>query len=102
MAGRHLYYFAAFQTLSDEQHRELEKVMRTARVIVLVSRNGYPAADPAFPGLVRFVEAAMRPRRRSRRTAMRTASDPEGLAAAIDGQRQRLAVCDLSGSLFRG
>ncbi len=56
MAGRHLYYFAAFRTLEDVQNRELEKVMRTRPRMVLASRNGYQAVRTAFPGLVQFVE----------------------------------------------
>lgn len=57
MAGRHLYYFAAFRTVEDEQRRELEKVTRTEPVMVLVSRNGYPAAVRAFPGLESILRA---------------------------------------------
>jgi hypothetical protein len=57
MAGRHLYYFAAFRTVEDEQRRELDKVMRTEPVMVLVSRNGYPAALAAFPGLESILAA---------------------------------------------
>ena len=56
MAGRHLYYFAAFRTVDDEQRRELEKVTRTNPVMVLVSRNGYPAAVAAFPELKNILE----------------------------------------------
>ena len=56
MAGRHLYYFASFRSLVDEQRREMEKVMRTAPRIVLASRNGYPAAAEAIPELTQFVE----------------------------------------------
>jgi hypothetical protein len=61
MAGRHLYYFAAFRTLEDEQHRELEKVMRTRPRMVLARRNGYQAAGIAFPGLLRFIERSYIP-----------------------------------------
>lgn len=61
MAGRHLYYFASFRSLEDEQRRELEMVTRAAPRIVLASRNGYGAAGAAFPGLVRFVEGNYAP-----------------------------------------
>ena len=57
MSGRHLYYFASFASLEDEQRRELEKVTRTAPRLVLASRNGYDSARVAFPELVRFIES---------------------------------------------
>lgn len=56
MAGRHLYFFAAFGELEGEQRRELDKVRRTSPGMVLVSRNGYPAALAAFPGLASILE----------------------------------------------
>lgn len=56
MAGRHLYYFAAFRDIDDEQRRELEKVTRSAPRIVLANRNNYQAAVMAFPALMRHIE----------------------------------------------
>jgi hypothetical protein len=56
MAGRHLYYFAAFHDIDDEQRRELDKVTRSAPRIVLANRNNYDAAAVAFPALVRYIE----------------------------------------------
>ena len=56
MAGRHLYYFAAFRDIDDEQRRELEKVTRSAPPIILANRNNYEAAVLAFPALMQYVE----------------------------------------------
>jgi hypothetical protein len=56
MAGRHLYYFAAFRDVEDEQRREVEKVMRSAPPIVLANRANYDAAINAFPALMRYIE----------------------------------------------
>lgn len=56
MAGRHLYYFAAFRSLEDVQRRELDKVMRSAPALVLANRDNYAAAVDAFPDMMRFVE----------------------------------------------
>jgi hypothetical protein len=56
MAGRHLYYFAAFRDIEDEQRRELEKVTRSAPPIVVANRNNYEAAVMAFPALMQYIE----------------------------------------------
>ena len=56
MAGRYLYYFAEFRDIADEQHRELEKVTRSAPPIILANRNNYDAAVMAFPALIQYVE----------------------------------------------
>jgi hypothetical protein len=56
MAGRHLYYFAAFRDIDDEQRRELEKVTRSAPPIILANRNNYEAAVMAFPALMQYIE----------------------------------------------
>jgi hypothetical protein len=56
MAGRHLYYFAAFRDIDDEQRRELEKVTRSAPPIILANRNNYEAVAMAFPTLIQYVE----------------------------------------------
>jgi hypothetical protein len=57
MAGRHLYNFVAFGAIEDEQHRELEKVIRSAPPLVLANRDNYDAAVKTFPALMRYVEA---------------------------------------------
>jgi hypothetical protein len=56
MAGRHLYYFASFNTLEAEQAREVEKVGRFKPPLVFANRNNYAAAAEAFPGLIALVE----------------------------------------------
>ena len=61
MAGRHLYYFAAFRDIDDEQRRELEKVTRSAPPIILANRNNYEAAVTAFPALMRYIESEYAP-----------------------------------------
>jgi hypothetical protein len=61
MAGRHLYYFAAFRDIADEQRRELEKVTRSRPLLVLANRNNYGAAAIAFPALVQYLESQYLP-----------------------------------------
>jgi hypothetical protein len=61
MAGRYLYYFAEFREIADEQHRELEKVTRSAPPMILANRNNYEAAVTAFPALMEYIEREYAP-----------------------------------------
>jgi hypothetical protein len=61
MAGRHLYFFAAFRDLENEQRREVEKVTASAPSLVLANRDNYQAAVTAFPLMMRYVENAYAP-----------------------------------------
>jgi hypothetical protein len=76
MAGRQLYFFEGFREVEDEQHRELEKVMRSAPRIVLANRSNYAAAVNAFPALMRYIEATYT-------TAAAFAEDGEGYRILI-------------------